>query len=80
MAKGWVPDVMIGREEKYLGGSMSTIYRRFKNSPLFEVRTLPMQGKRKLMGTKKHTEGKRIIERLTILIECIPHTKVSSAI
>ena len=80
MAKGWTPDVMIGRGEKDLGCSMSTLYRRFKDSPLFEVTTLPMQGKRKPNGIKKHAEGKRIKERLTTVRKRIPHTKVSSAI
>ena len=62
MAKGWTPDVMIGRGEKDLGCSMSTLYRRFKDSPLFEVTTLPMQGKRKPNGHKE-TRGRQADKR-----------------
>src|SRR5699024_2782196 len=47
---GWTPDVIIGRREKDLDCSMSTLYRRFKDSALFDVITLPMQGKRKPNG------------------------------
>ena len=62
VAKGWTPNVMIGRGEKDLGCSMSTLYRRFKDSLLFEVTTLPMQGKRKPNGHKE-TRGRQADKR-----------------
>ncbi|MFL2077524.1 IS30 family transposase [Marinilactibacillus psychrotolerans] len=58
VADGWTPDVIIGRGEKDLGCSMRTLYRRFKDSALFDVTTLPMQGKRKPNGHKE-TRGKQ---------------------
>lgn len=58
IAEGWTPDVIIGRNEKDLGCSMSTLYRRFKDSPLFDVTTLPMKGKRKPNGHRE-TRGKQ---------------------
>ena len=57
VADGWTPDVIIGRGEIDLGCSMRTLYRRFKDSELFDVTTLPMQGKRKANGYKE-TRGK----------------------
>ncbi|MDN6345353.1 MAG: IS30 family transposase, partial [Tetragenococcus koreensis] len=58
VSEGWTPDVIIGRGEKDLGCSMSTLYRRFKDSALFDVTTLPMKGKRKPNGHKE-TRGKQ---------------------
>lgn len=52
------PDVIIGRAEKDIGCSMRTLYRRFKESSLFDVTTLPMKGKRKPNGHKE-TRGKQ---------------------
>ena len=57
VSEGWTPDVIIGRGEKDLGCSMRTLYRRFKDGSLFDVTTLPMQGKRKPNGHKE-TRGK----------------------
>ena len=50
VADGWTPDVITGRNEIDIGCSMRTLYRRFKDSPLFDITTLPMQGKRKPNG------------------------------
>ena len=58
VADGWTPDIIIGRGEKDLGCSMRTLYRRFKDNPLFDVTTLPMQGKRKPNGHQE-TRGKQ---------------------
>src|SRR5699024_3279057 len=59
---GWTPDVIIGRNEMDLGCSVKTLYRRFKDSPVFDVSTLPMEGKRKPNG---HAEkrGKQAFKR-----------------
>lgn len=46
---GWTPDVIIGRNEKPVPCSMRTLYRKFK-SGIFDVKKLPMQGKRKPNG------------------------------
>lgn len=58
VADGWTPDIIMGRGEKDLGCSMRTLYRRFKDNPLFDVTTLPMQGKRKPNGHQE-TRGKQ---------------------
>ena len=62
MADGWTPDVIIGRVEKDLDCSKRTLYRRFKDSALFDVTMLPMQGKRKPNGDKA-TRGKQSDKR-----------------
>ncbi|MFC4775151.1 IS30 family transposase, partial [Ruoffia tabacinasalis] len=62
VADGWTPDVIIGRGERDLGCSMRTLYRRFKDSALFDVTTLPMKGKRKPNGHKE-TRGKQADKR-----------------
>lgn len=80
VADGWTPDVIIGRGERDLGCSMRTLYRRFKDSALFDVTTLPMQGKRKPNGHKETRGSKQIKERLTTVRKLIPPTKESSDI
>ena len=62
VSDGWTPDVIIGRAEKNLGCSMRTLYRRFKDSSLFDVKTLPMKGKRKPNGhqEKRGKQGNKI--------------------
>src|SRR5699024_12528855 len=39
VADGWTPDVIIGRGEINLDCSVGTLYRRFKDSSLFDVRS-----------------------------------------
>lgn len=46
---GWTPDVIIGRQESVLNLSAKTLYRRFETG-LFDVKQLPMKGKRKKNG------------------------------
>ncbi len=58
VADGWTPDVIIGRGEVDFGCSMRTLYRRFKDSSVFDVKTLPMKGKRKPNGHQE-TRGKQ---------------------
>ena len=58
VADGWTPDVIIGRGEVDLGCSMRTLYRRFNDSSVFDVKTLPMKGKRKPNGHQE-TRGKQ---------------------
>lgn len=53
VSEGWILDVIIGRGEKDLNCSMSKLYRRFKDNMLFDITTLPMQGKRKPNGHKE---------------------------
>ena len=62
VSEGWNPDVIIGRGEIDLGCTMRTLYRRFKDSPIFDVTTLPMKGKRKPDGHKE-TRGKQADKR-----------------
>ncbi len=65
VADGWTPDVIIGRNEKDLGCSMRTLYRRFKDSSLFDIGQLPMKGKRKPNGYQEkrgHQGNKRSLE------------------
>ncbi|AXY25934.1 IS30 family transposase [Suicoccus acidiformans] len=47
VSQGWSPDVIIGRQEIDLNCCAKTLYRRFQDDPAFDVRDLPMQGKRK---------------------------------
>ncbi len=58
VAEGWSPDVIIGRGDVNLGCSMRTLYRRFQDSLLFDVTTLPLKGKRKPNGHQE-TRGKQ---------------------
>lgn len=58
---GWTPDVIIGRKEKAINCSMRTLYRQFKRG-IFNVKTLPMKGKRKPNNTKE-TRGKQAFTR-----------------
>src|SRR5699024_4494417 len=46
---GWTPDVIIGRNERPISCSMRTLYRRFETGE-FNLKDLPMQGKRKPNG------------------------------
>ena len=65
VAEGWSPDVIIGRNERNLGCSVKTLYRRFKDSSFFDVKTLPMKGKRNPNGhqEKRGKQGdKRSLE------------------
>ena len=62
VASGWTPDVIIGRQEIDLKCSMRTLYRRFKDSPLFDQTTLPLKGKRKPNGHKEK-RGKQAFKR-----------------
>jgi len=62
VADGWTPDVIIGRGEINLDCSVGTLYRRFKDSSLFDVTTLPMKGKRKPNGHQE-TRGKQTDKR-----------------
>src|SRR5699024_11620692 len=59
---GWTPNVIIGRGEINLDCSVGTLYRRFKDSSLFDVTTLPMKGKRKPNGHQE-TRGKQADKR-----------------
>lgn len=52
VAEGWAPDVIIGRKERPVNCSVSTLYRRFKETQ-FDAATLPMKGKRKPNGHKE---------------------------
>src|SRR6056297_3194109 len=61
VAEGWTPDVIIGRKEKTINCSMRTLYRQFKQG-IFNVKTLPMRGKRKANNTKE-TRGKQAFTR-----------------
>lgn len=49
IAKGWTPDVIIGRREIPISCGMRTLYRKFKSGE-FNQENLPMQGKRKPNG------------------------------
>lgn len=62
IADNWTPDVIIGRAEKKIDCSMRTLYRRFKDSDMFDVQTLPMKGKRKPNGHKEK-RGKQAFKR-----------------
>ncbi|WP_208559100.1 IS30 family transposase [Marinilactibacillus kalidii] len=61
VAKGWTPDVIIGRSEQPIGCSVRTLYRRF-NEHLFDEALLPMKGKRKPNGHKER-RGKQAFKR-----------------
>ncbi|MGM8364594.1 IS30 family transposase [Virgibacillus sp. W0181] len=61
VAKGWTPDVIIGRAEKPVNCSMRTLYRQFKNG-IFDKTTLPMKGKRKPNGHQER-RGKQAFKR-----------------
>ena len=50
VSEGWTPDTIIGRQEKNLGVSVKTLYRRFKDDSRLSAKTLPMKGKRKPNG------------------------------
>ena len=58
---GWTPDVIAGRKERQISCSGRTLYRRFKEG-VFDISTVPMQGKRKPNG---HVEkrGKQTFRR-----------------
>ena len=45
VAEGWTPDTIMGRADRPLSCSMRTLYRQFARGE-FDVRTLPMKGKR----------------------------------
>ncbi|WP_256244703.1 IS30 family transposase [Alkalibacterium sp. 20] len=62
VADNWTPDVIIGRSDNKIGCSTRTLYRRFKDSNMFDVTTLPMKGKRKPNGHKEK-RGKQAFRR-----------------
>ncbi|EUJ33968.1 transposase, partial [Brochothrix campestris FSL F6-1037] len=57
-AKGWTPDVIIGRAEIPISCSVRTLYRLFKAND-FDITKLPMKGKRKPNG---HNERRGLNE------------------
>jgi transposase, IS30 family len=61
VAKGWNPDIIVGRNEKTIDCSARTIYRMFKNR-VFDAATLPMKGKRKPNGHQER-RGKQAFKR-----------------
>lgn len=61
VAQGWTPDVIIGRGEFPISCSVRTLYRQFK-SKQFDVKQLPMKGKRKPNGHKER-RGKQAFKR-----------------
>lgn len=61
VAAGWTPDVIIGRKEKTINCSMRTLYRQFKRN-VFDIKTLPMKGKRKPNNVKER-RGKQSFTR-----------------
>lgn len=63
VSQGWTPDVIIGRQERPPLLSMRTLYRRFQDSSgNFDVKTLPMKGKRKANGYQEK-RGKQSFRR-----------------
>lgn len=60
--QGWTPDVIIGRNETKINCSMRTLYRHFKENPVFDVKSLPMKGKRKPNGYQEN-RGKQAFRR-----------------
>lgn len=67
-AKGWTPDVIIGRAEIPISCSVRTLYRLFKAN-YFDITKLPMKGKRKPNGHNerrgRQAFKRNISERLT---------------
>lgn len=61
VAQGWTPDVLIGRAEHPISCSVRTLYRMFQNQ-IFDVKHLPMKGKRKTNGHRE-TRGKQAFRR-----------------
>ncbi|MFC3633546.1 IS30 family transposase [Enterococcus rivorum] len=61
VAQGWTPDVIIGRGAFPISCSVRTLYRQFKNKQ-FDVKQLPMKGKRKPNGHKER-RGKQAFKR-----------------
>jgi len=59
LTAGWTPDVIIDRGELTLGCSMKMLYRRFKDSDLFDTAKLPMRGKCKPNGHQERDEASR---------------------
>jgi len=59
--QGWTPDVIIGRKEKPISCSTSTLYRLFK-SGVFNQEVLPMKGKRK-PNDHQERRGKQAFRR-----------------
>jgi transposase, IS30 family len=60
-AKGWTPDVIIGRKDERINCSARTLYRQFKEN-VFDLGTLPMKGKRK-PNNHKERRGKQSFTR-----------------
>jgi IS30 family transposase len=61
VAKGWTPDVIIGRKEMAIDCSVRTLYRQFKGR-VFDEAILPMKGKRKPNGHQER-RGKQAFKR-----------------
>ncbi len=53
LEEGWSPDVIEGRGEVKLCFSARTLYRRFKEDASFDVKKLPMKGKRRSNGEEE---------------------------
>lgn len=49
VSQGWTPDVIIGRGESSIQCCVRTLYRMFERN-VFDIKSLPMQGKRKPNG------------------------------
>lgn len=54
--EGWTPDVIIGCNERDLGMSVRTLYRRYQDTSELSVQDLPMRGQRK---PNNHQEKRR---------------------
>lgn len=61
VAKGWTPDVIVGRKEMTIDCSVRTLYRQFKER-IFDEVTLPMKGKRKPNGHQER-RGRQAYKR-----------------
>lgn len=61
VVQGWTPDVIVGRSEMKLDCSVRTLYRMFQTGA-FNVRDLPMKGKRKPNGHQEK-RGKQAFRR-----------------
>lgn len=61
VTQGWTPDVIVGRQEHPISCSVRTLYRLFERQ-IFNISSLPMQGKRKPNGHKER-RGRQAFKR-----------------
>ena len=75
LPRGWTPDTIIGRAERPISCNQRTLYRMFERGQFgFDVRSLPMRGKRHPNGyVERHGKAGQLGRSIHERAEDFPH-------